>query len=250
MPYLYTTAEEMSRTGLPIMRPLFLEFPNATSDGHPIDLDAGSEFLFGPSLLVAPNPSPEEVAPYEVQLPPGVWYDYWTGERLDRRTQTGTRDLEIRDAKQQPNKPLVITPTLADLPIYVREGTILPVAPLTQSTNEVPDGPLTLRVYPGQNCAGDLYQDDGKSFAFSTGSYLRIHLTCTENPDGTLGLHIGAPQGSFAPWWKQLRIEAYGWTSKAHQAVTPQGTQPLQQSGRAWALTLPAPSAATDLSFE
>ncbi|WP_213805168.1 TIM-barrel domain-containing protein [Granulicella sp. dw_53] len=246
MPYLYTVAEEMSRTGLPIMRPLFLEFPQATNDGHPIDLDAGSEFLFGPSLLIAPNPSPEEVAPYEVHLPPGVWYDYWTGARLDRRALTAARDLEQRDAKQ-PNKPLLVTPTLADLPVYVREGTILPISPLTQSTNEVPNGPLTLRVYPGQHCSGDLYQDDGKSFAFRTGSYLRIHLSCTENPDGSLALHIDAPQGSFAPWWKQIRIEAYGWTPTSRTATTPQGAQPLQQSGAAWTLTIPAVTTATEL---
>ena len=92
MPYLYTSTEETSRTGLPIMRPLFLEFPNATTDGHPIDLDAGNEFLLGPSLLIAPSPSPEEVGQYEVNLPPGVWFDYWTGERLDRRAQTAARD--------------------------------------------------------------------------------------------------------------------------------------------------------------
>src|SRR5437588_8714789 len=60
-------------SGLPIMRPLFLEFPNATTDGHPIDLDSGNEFLFGPRLLIAPSPSPEEIGQYEVNLPPGVW---------------------------------------------------------------------------------------------------------------------------------------------------------------------------------
>ena len=92
MPYLYTTAEEMSRTGLPIMRPLFLEFPNATPDGHPLDLDAGSEFLFGPDILVAPPPTPTMLDPYEVKLPPGDWYDYWTGQPLYRHTQTATRD--------------------------------------------------------------------------------------------------------------------------------------------------------------
>ncbi|MCU1323156.1 MAG: Alpha-glucosidase [Acidobacteriaceae bacterium] len=248
MPYLYTVTEEMSRTGLPIDRPLFLEFPNATTDGHPLDLDAGSEFLFGPSLLIAPNPSPEEVAPYEVHLPPGVWYDYWTGDKLDRRTQTGVRDLEIRDAVV-PNKPILVTPTLADLPVYVREGTILPIAPLTQSTSEKPAGPLTLRVYSGQNCAGDIYQDDGISFAFRSASFYRVHLTCSENPDGTLALHIGAPEGTFKPWWNQLRIEAYGWTPKSKQATTNQGTRPLQQSGKAWALTIPATSAATDLTL-
>ena len=56
MPYLYTTVEEMSRTGVPIVRPLFLEFPNATADGHPLDLDAPSEFLFGPDLLSSAAP--------------------------------------------------------------------------------------------------------------------------------------------------------------------------------------------------
>ncbi len=49
MPYLYTTAEETSRDGLPILRPLFLEFPHATADSHPMDLDAPGEFLFGAS---------------------------------------------------------------------------------------------------------------------------------------------------------------------------------------------------------
>ena len=98
-------------------------------------------------------------------LPPGVCFDYWSGERLDRRAQTPSPDIEQRNAKQ-PKKPLLITPKLADLPVYVREGAILPIAPLTQSTEETPVGPLTLRVYAGENCHGDLYQDDGKSFAF------------------------------------------------------------------------------------
>src|SRR5665811_427650 len=53
LPYLYTTAEETSRDGMPILRPLFLEFPHATADSHPMDADAPGEFLFGPSLLIA-----------------------------------------------------------------------------------------------------------------------------------------------------------------------------------------------------
>ena len=80
------------------MRPLFVEFPHATVDEHPMDLDASdSEFLVGPDLLVAPNPSPEEIAPYEVHLPPGTWYDYWTGEQYNRATRTQSRDLEQRE---------------------------------------------------------------------------------------------------------------------------------------------------------
>jgi len=258
MPYLYTVAEETSRTGLPIVRPLFLEFPHATTDGHPIDLDAASsEFLLGPDLLVAPNPSPEEIAPYEVHLPPGIWYDYWTGDRLDRRDKTAARDLEQRDPQGNaiPNpkgtvQPLMITPKLADLPVYVREGTILPISPLTQSTEETPAGPLTLRVYAGANCQGDLYQDDGKTFAFRTGQYLRQHFTCELKPDGSLTIHIGAPQGRFKPWWKQLRIEALGWTPTTRELTSTSTKSHLEPTNNTWTATIPTPTSATDLNLK
>lgn len=249
MPYLYTVTEETSRTGLPIMRPLFLEFPNATTDGHPIDLDSGNEFLLGPSLLVAPSPSPEEVGKYEVNLPPGIWYDYWTGQRLDRRGQTAARDLEQRDAKQ-PNKPLLITPELANLPVYVREGAILPIAPLTQSTEEKPAGPLTLRVYAGQNCQGDIYQDDGKSFAFRSGAFLRVHYSCEEKGDGTLAIHIGAQDGTFKPWWNAVRVEAFGWTPKSGHATANSRSWKLEKVGSAWSVTVPNSAAGSDLLLE
>jgi alpha-glucosidase len=70
MPYLYTVAEETSHDGLPIDRPLFIEFPHAIENGTPFDITTGgSEFLFGSRILVAPNPSPEEIARYTVYLP-------------------------------------------------------------------------------------------------------------------------------------------------------------------------------------
>lgn len=194
MPYLYTTAEEMSRTGLPIVRPVFLEFPNATPDGHPIDLDAGSQFMFGPDLMVAPAPYPDELDTYDVQFPAGDWYDYWTGERVaggDKRTL------------------LPVQPTLDVLPVYVREGAIIPMQPLTQSTNEIPQGPLTLRVYPGHDCKGSVYVDDGKSRRYLQGDFMRMQFSC-EVSDGSVKLHIGAHEGSYKPWWTQLNVEVYG----------------------------------------
>ena len=209
MPYLYTSAEEMSRTGLPIMRPLFLEFPNAASDGHPLDNDAIGEFLFGSRILVAQSPSPEEVAPYEVHLPPGQWYDYWTGEKLAEIRGEGARDLEVRDALV-PNKPLMVTPLLAELPVYVQGGSIIPIAPLTQSTMEKPDGPLTLRVYLGPHCEGSVYQDDGVSFAYKKGTFFRQHFSCSTAGDGAVTVHLDAPEGSYKPWWSEVRLEVYG----------------------------------------
>ena len=133
MPYLYTTAEEMSRTGLPIVRPLFLEFPDAAEDRHPIDLDAPAEFLFGPDILVAPAPYPDELDKYELHLPPGIWFDYWTGERIDRAAPVTSKDAEQGKGApsvpaSSPVEPMMIAPRVDLLPLYIRGGSILPVA--------------------------------------------------------------------------------------------------------------------------
>jgi len=245
MPYLYTTAEETSRDGLPILRPLFLEFPHATDDGHPMDLDASGEFFFGPDLLVAPNPSPDEIAPYEVHLPPGVWYDYWSGERLDRRSPVVGRDLEKREETSH-QKPLTIIPRLDWLPIYVRAGSIIPTAPLTESTDVLPTGPLTLRVYPPLQfdpgpitvatdvCEGEIYQDDGHTFNFRKGEYLREHFTCRINSDGSFTLNVARHEGHFKPWWAILHFEIYGLTPTRGTVTSDRGQVNLRHSGAVW----------------
>jgi alpha-glucosidase len=202
LPYLYTAVEELSRTGLPVVRPLFLEFPSATKDLHPLDIDAGNEFLFGHDLLVAPSPFPEQPDSYELNLPPGAWYDYWTGARI----QTATEGEEVA------REILLIQPKLDTLPVYVREGAILPLQPLVQSTDERPQGPLTLRVYPGKNCRGSLYLDDGKTLAYKRGEFLRMEFSCKVTPNGLL-LHLGGHQGTFPSWWNRIHVEVYGWNS-------------------------------------
>ncbi|TCK74295.1 glycoside hydrolase family 31 protein [Acidipila rosea] len=239
MPYFYTVAEEMSRTGLPIMRPLFVEFPHATSDGHPLDLDAGGHFMVGSQLLVAASPSPDQIRPYEVHLPPGTWYDYWSGERYTRQNPASPNDTERHDLVQL-DKPIMVLPKLDELPVYVRGGTVLPMAPLVQSTDETPNGPLTLRVYPGDNCHGALYEDAGDGFAYRSGKYLRLRFTCETQPDGALTVRMEPQQAGFKPWWKQVRIEAYGWTPKAKQLTA--GTQKvsLTKEHGAWSGTFSA----------
>jgi alpha-glucosidase len=214
MPYLYTTVEEMTRTGWPVVRPLFFEFPDATADKHPLDLDAGNEFLFGPSLLVAPAPYPDQTDSYRVQFPAVDWYDYWTGERLEREPAGGSSSAATHPGA----KEVLIRPALETLPVYVREGSILPLQPLTQSTDEIPQGPLLLRVYPGRDCQGSLYEDDGKSMAYKRGEFLRVRFTCEAGTD-SVKLHISAREGTYQPWWKEIRVEVYGWSSAAAHAV-------------------------------
>jgi alpha-glucosidase len=229
MPYFYQLADESSRTGLPMVRPLFLEFPDAMADGHPIDVDpaAAGEFMLGPDLLIAPNPYPEEPDTYTVEFPSRDWFDYWTGARVAPPSTTANTSLQVVGPA-----PLSIPmhPELATLPIFVRAGSILPMQPLVQSTSETPQGPLTLRVFVGKSCSGDLYLDDGKSYAFEHGDWLRMHFSCEITPDG-LSLSIGSHQGPYPAWWKEIRAEVYGWAPRQNRVLinnsSAHGTTPL-----------------------
>jgi alpha-glucosidase len=213
MPYLYTLADETARTGMPMMRPLFLDYPDAAHDKHPIDIDQGveSEFLLGHDLLIAPSPYLDAPDAYTVEFPSAGWYNYWTGERVQR---------PVIGSDPPPNSPPPATeqiplsaslrPSLDSLPVFVRAGAILPIEPLVQSTEETPHGPLTLRVYAGDDCRGSLYTDDGESFAFQRGDFLRMNFTCSVTSKG-IEISISQHEGSFTPWWKNLRLEIYGW---------------------------------------
>jgi alpha-glucosidase len=256
MPYLYTVAEETSRDGLPIDRPLFLEFPHASEDGTPLDLNTrSSEFLFGSRILVAPSPYPEDMTPYTVQLPPGTWYDYWTGERFVRGRSGGQVDLEQRDLTLA-EKQIKITPKLEQLPVYVRGGSILPIAPLTQSTSEIPQGPLTLRLYPlapglntpGESCEGEVYTDDGHTFAYLRGEFARIHFACSFEPNGSLSVSIQAQEGTWKPWWHEYRVEVVGLTPKGKASLNGHPV-PLVKEGELWGVTIPANAAGAQLQL-
>ncbi len=215
LPYLYTTAEEASRTGLPILRPLFLEFPDALPDKHPMDIDPDSanEFLLGPDLLVAPPPDLEQTAPYTVRFPSDGWYDLWSGARVQSGEAVAVQAGVQPEGSARPRIwATQVTPSASELPVFVRPGTILPYAPLTQSTQEKPSGPLTLKVYPGPECHGSLYQDDGHSFAYREGKFLRVQYTCRQGVDGSVQIHMGRREGSFPAWWSTLQVEVYGRT--------------------------------------
>ena len=213
MPYLYTLADEASRTGLPMVRPLFLEFPDATPDRHPIDIDtpASGEFMLGPDLLIAPRAFPDEEGPYNIELPPGGWFDFWSGEKIPEPAARNAIANDPAAILAASSMNLTIVPDLEKLPVFVRAGSILPVAPVVQSTGITPSGPLTLRVYPGKQCSGDLYQDDGKTYEYQQSAYLRVHFECRPTSGG-ISLTIGPHEGTYPAWWKQVRVEIYGWT--------------------------------------
>jgi len=215
MPYLYTLAEEATRSGLPILRPLFLEFPTAATDRRPIDTDpaAASEFLLGPDLLIAPPQYGDELDAYTVEFPSSDWFNFWTGEKIAFPATVAAPDPTSVSAPP-PLPSIQVSPELAQLPVFVHAGSILPMAPVVQSTNETPQGALTLRIYVGDHCAGDLYQDDGKTYAYQHGAYLRMKFSCEQTSEG-LRLSISPHEGSYPAWWKEIHAEIYGWTPKS-----------------------------------
>ena len=164
--------------------------------------------MVGADLLVAQSPYPDEVDDYAVALPPATWYDYWTGSRID--PTSGRKGID-NAAISQPE--VHIHRNLETLPVFVRAGSIVPEQPLVQSTEEKPQGPLTVRVYPpttfGADCSGALYLDDGVSYDFKNGNFLRVKFACRLGAQGLI-VTVAPHEGTFEPWWKLLSIEVYG----------------------------------------
>jgi alpha-glucosidase len=183
LPYIYAVAEQNSRTGDPIMRPIFYDYPDALSS----DCDRSMTFTLGRDLLIAGPPKPESPEKFDICLPAGGWYDYWTGQRVTQAKLTEVPRLDI-------------------LPVFVRAGTILPRQPLVQSTMGTPQGPLSLDVYPGDDCRGELYFDDGVTVS---GPSLRQSIQCSVTSKGVV-LRFGPRLGTWRPWWKQIAVTVHG----------------------------------------
>src|SRR5207342_3523762 len=104
-----------------------------------------TEFLLGPSLLVAPPPYAETLDEYAVSFPKSHdWYDFWTGLKAPASPQPpNITDIVTAGATVLP-APRTIHPPFETMPVYVRGGSILPLQPLVQNTDETPVGPLEL----------------------------------------------------------------------------------------------------------
>jgi alpha-glucosidase/alpha-D-xyloside xylohydrolase len=152
MPYIYTAAKETCETGMPMIRALWLHDPD-----DPRSVERGDEYLFGRDLLVAPVVE-KGATSRSLYLPRGTWFDFWTYER-----QEGGREL-VRKVD------------LGDTPLYVRAGAVVPMGPLRQYTNEEVAGPLTMMVFPGASGVSSLYEDDGETFDFRNGEFMRIEM--------------------------------------------------------------------------
>ena len=159
IPYIYDLFFEGEKTGMPIMRPLVLHYEKDETARV-----CNDEFMLGDRILAAPVVC-QGVTKRAVYLPEGVWYDYWTGEKL-----TGPVWI-LRDAP------------LDTCPIYVKAGTILPMMEEQSYVGEKPLDTLTVMAWQGEG-EYNHYLDNGEDFAYRNGMYNQYRFTAGE--DGTV----------------------------------------------------------------
>jgi alpha-glucosidase len=179
LPYLYTAFWQCAQRGTPIVRPLFWTHPQDAKT-HALD----DQFMCGDALLVAPVVE-EGSTRRTVYLPAGAWYDFWSDERL-----RGPAHVEVEAPLER-------------IPLFVRAGAVVPMAPLMQYVGQRPLSPLTLHAYPapGRGVRSVLYEDDGHTWAFRQGAYRVTHFTLSTSGDPIRELALqrqaeGAYQGA------------------------------------------------------
>lgn len=164
LPYIYSLFRAATQDGLPIMRPLVLDFPRDERSRGLCD-----EFLLGPSLLVAPVLRPGERERL-VYLPEGLWYDFYTGEAAE-----GGRSL-------------IAPAPLGRIPLFARSGSVLALAESAASTAAMDFSHLRLRAYAGAEGSFELYEDDGESLAYKDGEFSLTRYAITRTAAGEWSL--------------------------------------------------------------
>jgi alpha-glucosidase (family GH31 glycosyl hydrolase) len=142
-----------------------------------------SSYLWGEDFVVSPVVEAGRQSK-QVYLPSGVWFDFWTDERI-----TGGRE--------------VTAPAPIDrVPLFVREGALVPMAPLMNYSNERPLDTLVLHVYPvrGGESSFTLYEDDGESLDYQRGEFATTTFSQSASdstPTRTVQVTIGRSEGRF-----------------------------------------------------
>ncbi len=203
LPYLYTAFEESSRTGAPIARPLIFSYPEDESLAAIDD-----QHLLGRDLLCAPVMAERDPA-RSVTFPRGAWVDWQTGERI------------VGPLRRRVDSPLDV------LPLFAREGSILPLGPVLQYVGEKPQDPIRLACYLGPDASataeGTLYEDDGATQAHADGAWRRTRFTARRSEHG-ITFTAEQPDGAYDAqpheWVIELHLPYTGRLDGPRPAIT------------------------------
>lgn len=193
LPYIYSEAGNMYHQDGTLMRGLVMDF-----GADPAVTDIADQYMFGPAFLVAPIHE-YQARSRAVYLPAGGdWYNFYSGEKF-----TGGQTISAAAPYQR-------------MPVFVKAGSIVPIGPEVQYVDENPSAPITLYVYTGADGRYELYEDDGKSYAYENGAYTRIPFHYDE-ASGILT--IGKRSGEF-PQMVRERTFHIRWISAGETDAT------------------------------
>ncbi|MDX2140478.1 MAG: glycoside hydrolase family 31 protein [Chloroflexota bacterium] len=187
LPYLYACIAVAREYGTPVIRPLWLLDPADAA------LRIDDAYMVGSALLVAPVVAAGDIE-RRIQLPEGLWYDFWTNEPV-----SGGREI-------------VVPAPLERVPVFVRAGAVVPLGEPLEYVNQRVSESLLLRVYPG-NAETTLYEDHGEGRAYMHGEYRWMYYTCLWEDDATFTISR-RKAGVYAPTYKRVKVEVVGLTEE------------------------------------
>ncbi|MFA6086277.1 TIM-barrel domain-containing protein [Mucilaginibacter sp.] len=156
IPYLYNAFAQYHFKGIPPFRALVMDYPE---DKNTFNL--ADEYMIGEGILAAPLT--EKMDERKVYLPAGTWYDFNTNQ------------------KYEGGKTYTIKPSLTQLPIFIKEGTILPLAKPVEHVAPNTKFEITCFVYGDHKAVGSLFEDDGVTFNYEKGNYNSVNLSWDKN---------------------------------------------------------------------
>ena len=211
IPYLYTYAHVAHESGLPIVRPLYVEFPELEKA-----YSCPGEYLFGDEMLVAPMT--DSTGSREIYFPPGEWIDYFTRE-VYKGNQSVSYDCP-----------------LDRIPLFVRSGSIIPMASDMLSSNEKPLDHLVVDVYGPRAAEFSLYEDDGESLAYLDGESAETRLLFSGVRGRSCEMTIGTTVGSYngQPKARSYEVRLHGVAKPSVVAVNGRSLRPARGGGEGW----------------
>jgi alpha-glucosidase len=194
-PYLYTEARRTYDTGVAFLRPLYYDWPEDDAA-----YTSKNEYVFGDQLIAAPVTAAADkvtgLTAEQVWLPKGDWMEWPTGKHFSGPVSA---DRSF---------------TIAQIPVYVKVGAIVPMQPPMLRTGEKPVDPLIVNVWPlasGSSSNYSVYEDSGASVEYQSGVFARTPIKAAQTGD-TLRVEIGPVQGSYPGMLKtrgyELRLPA------------------------------------------
>lgn len=209
LPYIYSYERLNTEGQVGLIRPLFWEFP---SDPRAATVD--TEWMFGDALLAAPIVT-EGAATKTVYLPPGQWFDYSSG-----RSYKGAQSITIPADSQ----------SWKDIPLFIRDGSILAMQPVEQYVSQRPISQFTLDVFPSQTTAAFIaYDDDGETYNYEKGDYLRQQVTA-QRTDEQVSVTIDSATGTYAGNLRTYLVRIH---AAAHRVLLDGRTLPEVSPGEA-----------------